>query len=54
VRYYAKQCPIDYVVVPRLDVAQRGIRWIIARLEQWITERYWPMEYTGFLPPQMQ
>jgi hypothetical protein len=51
---YAKQGPIDYVVVPRLGVAQRGIRWTLARLEPWITERYWPMEYTGYLPPQKQ
>ena len=51
---YAKQDPTDCAVVLRLGVAQRGIRWTLAGLEQWIMERCWPMGYTGYKPPQKQ
>jgi len=42
---YAKQDPTDCAVVLRLGIAQGGIRWTLARLEQWIMERCWPMGY---------
>ena len=51
---YAKQDPIDCAAVLRLGVAQRGIRWTLAGLEQWIMERCWPVGYTGYQPPQKQ
>jgi len=51
---YAKQDPTDCAAVLRLGVAQRGIRWTLAGLEQWIMERCWPMGYTGYQPPQKQ
>ena len=51
---YAEQDAIDCAAVLRLCVAQRGIRWTLAGLEQWIVERCWPMGYTGYQPPQKQ
>ena len=44
---YAKQDPIVCVAVLRLGVAQRGIHWSLAGLEQWIMERCWSMGYVG-------
>lgn len=49
---YAKQDPVDCAAVLRLGFAQRGIRWTLAGLEQWIMERCWPMGYSGYQPPQ--
>ncbi|KAH9035712.1 hypothetical protein EDB85DRAFT_1942539 [Lactarius pseudohatsudake] len=49
---YAKQDPIDCAAVLRLGFAQRGIRWTLAGLEQWVMERCWPMGYSGYQPPQ--
>ncbi|KAI9435132.1 hypothetical protein H4582DRAFT_2112431 [Lactarius indigo] len=49
---YAKQDPVDCAAVLRLGFAQRGIRWSLAGLEQWIMERCWPMGYSGYQPPQ--
>jgi len=51
---YAKQDPTDCAAVLRLVVAQRGIYWTLAGLEQWIMERCWPMGYMGYQPPQEQ
>ena len=45
---YLKQDPANCAAVLRLGVAQRGICWTLAGLEQWITERCWPMGYTGY------
>src|SRR5437879_4058108 len=50
---YANQEPIDCVVL-RLGVAQRGIRWTLAGLEQWIMERCRPMRYAEYQLPQKQ
>ena len=49
---YAKQDPINCAAVLRLGVAQRGIRWTLAGLKQWIMERCWPMGYAGYQLPQ--
>ncbi|KAH9056312.1 hypothetical protein EDB87DRAFT_1676114 [Lactarius vividus] len=49
---YAKKDPVDCAAVLRLGFAQRGIRWTLAGLEQWIMERCWPMGYSGYQPPQ--
>ncbi|KAN0132169.1 hypothetical protein V8E53_009935 [Lactarius tabidus] len=49
---YAKQDPVDCAAVLRLGVAQRGIWWTVAGLEQWIMERCWPMGYSAYQPPQ--
>ncbi|KAF8258644.1 hypothetical protein EI94DRAFT_1754022 [Lactarius quietus] len=49
---YAKQDPVDCAAVLRLGFSQRGIRWTLAGLEQWIMERCWPMGYSGYQPPQ--
>ncbi|KAI0300703.1 hypothetical protein B0F90DRAFT_1817456 [Multifurca ochricompacta] len=49
---YAKQDPADCAAILRLGFAQRGIRWTLAGLEQWISERCWPMGYSGYQPPQ--
>jgi hypothetical protein len=49
---YAKQDPVDCAAVLRLGFAQRGIRWTLAGLEQWIMERCWPMGYSGYQAPQ--
>ena len=49
---YEKQDPVDCAAVLRLGFAQRGIRWTLAGLEQWIMERCWPMGYSGYQPPQ--
>jgi hypothetical protein len=51
---YMKQDPSDCAAVLRLGVAQRGIRWTLAGLEQWIMERCWPMGYAGYQHPQKQ
>jgi hypothetical protein len=51
---YAKQDPIDCAAVLRLGVAQRGIRWTLAGLEQWIMECCSPMGYAGYQLPQKQ
>jgi hypothetical protein len=51
---YAKQDPNDCAAVLRLGVAQRGIRWTLAGLEQWIMERCSPMGYAGYQLPQKQ
>ena len=51
---YTKQDPVDCAAVLRLGLVQRGIRWTLAGLEQWIMERCWPMGYTGFPPTQKQ
>jgi len=45
---------VDCAAVLRLGVAQRGIHWTLAGLEQWIMERCPPMGYTGFQPLQKQ
>ena len=45
---YAKQDPANCAAVLRLGVAQRGICWMLAGLEQWVTKRCWPMGYTGY------
>jgi hypothetical protein len=50
---YAKQDPIDCAVL-HLGLAPRGIRWMLAGLEQWIMERCWPMSYAGYQLPQKQ
>jgi len=39
---------VDCAAVQRLGVVQRGTRWTLAGLEQWIMERSPPMGYTGF------
>ena len=49
---YAKQDPADCAAVLRLGVAQCGIRWTLASLEQWIMESCWPMGYSCYQPPQ--
>ena len=51
---YTKQDPVDCAAVLRLGVVQRGIRWTLPGLEQWIMERCPPMGYTGFQPLQKQ
>jgi hypothetical protein len=53
---YAKQDCTDFAAVPRLGVAQRGIRWTLAGLKQWVIamERGWPMGYAGYHLPQKQ
>jgi len=51
---YAKEDPTDCAAVLRLGVAQGGIRWTLASLEQWIMERCWTMGYTGYQPSQEQ
>jgi hypothetical protein len=51
---YQKKDPVDCAAVLRLGVAQRGIRWTLDGLEQWIMERCWPMGYTDYSPPQRQ
>jgi hypothetical protein len=51
---YTKQDPTDCAAVLRLGAAQRGIRWTLAGVERWITERCWPMGYAGYQPPQEQ
>ncbi|KAI9451245.1 hypothetical protein F5148DRAFT_1240066 [Russula earlei] len=49
---YEKKDPEDCAAVLRLGFSQRGIRWTIAGLEQWISERCWPMNYSSYQPPQ--
>jgi len=51
---YAKEDPTDCAAVLRLGFAQGDIHRTLAGLEQWIMERCWPMDYTGYQPPQMQ
>jgi hypothetical protein len=51
---YTKQDPIDCAALFRLGVAQRGMRWTLAGVERWITERCWPMGYAGYQPSQKQ
>ena len=51
---YTKQDPVDRAAVLRLGLVQRGIRWTLAGLEQWIMERCWPMGYTSFQAQQKQ
>jgi len=49
---YEKKDPDDCVAIIRLGFAQRGIRWTVAGLEQWISDRCWPMGYNNYQPPQ--
>ena len=35
-------------------LVQRGIRWTLPGLEQWIMERCWPMGYTDYQAQQKQ
>ena len=49
---YAKKDPDDCAAILRLGSAQRGLRWTVAGLEQWISERCWPMRYSDYQPPQ--
>jgi len=54
---YEKRDPDDCAAIIRLDSAQRGIiRWTVASLEQWISDRCWPMpiEYSSYQPPQQK
>ena len=51
---YAKQDTTHCAAVLRLGIAQRGIRWTLAGLDQWIMERCGPMGHTGYKPPQRQ
>jgi hypothetical protein len=49
---YAKKDPEDCAAVLRLGACQRGIRWTVSGLEQWISERCWPMQYSKYQPAQ--
>jgi len=49
---YEKKDPDDCAAIIRLGFAQRGIRWTVAGLEQWISDRCWPMGYSNYQPPQ--
>lgn len=51
---YAKQDPADCAAVLRLGSFQRGIQWTSSGMEQWISERCWPMRYTEYQPPQRE
>jgi hypothetical protein len=51
---YEKQDPADCAAVLRLGFEQRGIFWTIPVMEQWITERCWPMRYSEYQPPQRE
>ena len=51
---YANQDSTDCAAVLRLGVAQRGVRWTLVGLEEWITKRCWPMGYAGYQPQQME
>ena len=51
---FTKQDRTDCAAVLRLGVAQRGVPWTLAGLEQWIMEICWPMGYAGYQPPQTQ
>jgi hypothetical protein len=51
---FTKQDRTDCAAVLRLGVAQRGVPWTLAGLEQWIMELCWPMGYAGYRPPQTQ
>lgn len=49
---YAKKDPEDCAAILRLGYSQRGIRWTVAGLEKWISDRCWPMQYANYQPPQ--
>jgi hypothetical protein len=51
---YAKKDPADCAAVLRLGFFQRGIQWTSGGMEQWISERCWPMRYTEYQPPQRE
>ena len=39
-------------MIIRLGFVQRRIRWMVAGLEQWISDRCWSMGYSNYQPPQ--
>ncbi|KAH9961806.1 hypothetical protein BC827DRAFT_1260384 [Russula dissimulans] len=49
---YEKKDPDDCAAIIRLGFRQRGIRWTVAGLEQWISDRCWPMGYNNYQAPQ--
>jgi hypothetical protein len=49
---YDKKDREDCAAVLRIGASQRGIRWTVAGLEQWISERCWPMQYSAYQPAQ--
>jgi len=42
----------DCAAIICLGSAQRDIRWTADGLEQWISDRCWPMGYNNYQPPQ--
>ena len=49
---YAKKDPEDCAAILRMGYSQQGIRWTVAGLEKWISERCWPMQYAKYQPAQ--
>jgi len=49
---YEKKDPDECAAIIRLGFAHRGIRWTVAGLEQWISDRCWPMGYSNYQLPQ--
>ncbi|KAH9974907.1 hypothetical protein BGW80DRAFT_1457865 [Lactifluus volemus] len=51
---YEKNDPPDCAAVLRLGFKERGICWTLQSMEQWISERCWPMGYSDYQPPQRE
>jgi hypothetical protein len=49
---YSKKDPEDCGAILRFGSSQRGIRWNVAGLEMWLSERCWPMQYSKYGPRQ--